>query len=306
MIGCVQDMIDSSVTQPVVSVVIPAYGLPDYLNEAVESVCRQTFLDYEIIVVDDGSPEGVVERYKLPQTAQLIVHDHHGGAGAATRNTGLRAARGKYVAFLDQDDIWLPETLERQVEALERNPDIAIAFCHYTVVDENLTPLPVQRPPRRGVRDPLKKLISGCFIRTPSTVLVRRDAVEECGRFDESIVGGSDWDFYLRLARRHKFIAVPESLVLYRTHPRQMHKDEVVMRRAKFMVLEKALDWSRDERWGIRKAVRRSYCRLCRQTAQAQLARGQSEEARKSVLQAIRAWPWTLRNYGLLLKVRLR
>ena len=225
-------MIDSSTTQPVVSVVIPAYGLPDYLNEAVESVCRQTFTDYEMIVVDDGSPEGVVERYGLP------------------------------------------DKLKRQVEALEQSPDAALAFCHYTVVDENLVPLPDQRPPRRSVRNPLKKLISGCFIRTPSTVMVRRDVIEECGLFDEGIVGASDRDLYLRIARRHGFVVVPMALVLYRMHPRQLHKNEKLMRTAKFKIMEKALVWAASEPKSVRNAVRRHYCRIPRQAAKSQMASG--------------------------------
>ena len=110
------------VKTPVVSVIIAAYQAPNYLKQAIESVQSQTFRDYEIIVVDDCSGEEYTSQYYLPEEATLICHKERYGAPAAPRNTGIRAARGKYVAFLDHDDVWLPDKLAVQVQALEDNP----------------------------------------------------------------------------------------------------------------------------------------------------------------------------------------
>lgn len=294
------EMANSSTTQPTVSVVIPAYGLPDYLNEAVESVCRQTFSDYEIIVVDDGSPEEVVDRYKLPPHVLFIRHEEHFGIGARTRNTGLREAKGAYIAFLDQDDIWLPNKLEVQIAAMEARPDCGLSFSHYVIVDEDLNPMPKQNKARRAIRNPLRKLARGCFIRTPSTVILRREVLDGCGLFDESIVGSSDWEYYIRVAARYPLLVIPEALALYRMHPKQQHWNEPVMRKAKLRSLDKMLQWARAERPALVRDIRRSYSRVLRQIAHKQLANCEIEQSIATLKEAIRMWPWNPRTWGLL------
>jgi glycosyltransferase involved in cell wall biosynthesis len=286
---------------PLVSVIIAAYGKPEYLNVAVQSVCKQTCGDYEIIVVDDCSGDDIVARYCLPERARLLCHEKRFGAAAATRNTGLRAANGEYVAFLDQDDVWLPEKLAIQVKALEQNPRAALTFCHYTAVDESLHPLPEQRRARKSVRDPLKKMIAGCFIRTPSTVLARLIAIRECGMFDESVIGTSDWDLYLRLARRYVFVAVPEPLVLYRMHPEQLHRKTAVIRSATLRVMDKTLEWVRSDRPELQRRVERFYGRILRKIGSSQL-RDQSDPALAldTLRKARRMRPWDVRIHGLI------
>jgi glycosyltransferase involved in cell wall biosynthesis len=288
---------------PRVSVIIPAYGLPDYLNEAVRSVCAQTYKDYEIIVVDDCSGADTVARYHLPENARLICHEKRFGAAAAGRNTGLRAASGDYAAFLDQDDFWLPEKLAIQVNALEQQRHAGLAFCHYHEVDKSLHPLPKQRTARKRVRDPLKKMITGCFIRTPSTVLARMSAVRECGMFDESVLGVSDWDFYLRLARRYPFVAIPKSLVLYRMHPEQLHKNAAVMRSGTLRVMDKTLEWARNERPALQRWVERFYGRILRKIGRSQLCdKHDTSLALATLRRARRMRPWDVRIHGLMVR----
>jgi len=291
---------------PRVSVIIAAYGLPDYLNEAVRSVCAQTYRDYEIIVIDDCSGDDIVKRYHLPEKARLICHEKRFGAAAASRNTGIGVARGDYVAFLDQDDLWLPEKLAIQVKALEQLPDAVLAFCHYTAVDKSLEPLPRQRRARKRVRHPLEQMIAGCFIRTPSTVLARTGAVRECGMFDESVVGTSDWDLYLRLARRYAFVAIPEPLVLYRMHAEQLHKNGAIMRSATLRVMDKTLEWVRGERPELRRRVERYYGRILRKTGSAQLRDEHNPALALATLRrARRMRPWDVRIHGLIARATL-
>ena len=297
----------SDKSRPLVSVVVTAYQQPDYLNQAVESVLAQTFADYELIVVDDCSGEDTVRQYRLPPQARLMCHSERRGAAAFTRNTGMKAARGKYVALMDQDDVWLPDKLQAQVESLESNPQAGLSFCHFTVVDESLRPLPNQRRPRRRVRDPLRKLIRGCFIRTPSMVLFRRDVLEEVGYSDESIVGSADRDLYMTVARKYPFVAVPQALVLYRMHPKQFHRRNSTMRVGKIKVMDKTLDWANRERPDLVSAVRRSYCRILRQIGRSEmLEEDNPEEAVRTLHRARKMWPWNVRTYGLLVRAICR
>lgn len=288
--------------EPLVSVVIAAYRNPDYVHQAVDSVLSQTFTDYEILVVDDASGEDTIAGYRLPEGVRLLRHDVRRRTAAA-RNAGIRASRGRYIALLDQDDLWLPDKLAKQVRLLESRPDMALVFCHCTPVDDALSPLASKRKVRRRVRHPLLKLVRGCFIATPSTVLFRRDVAESVGLFDESVIGASDWDFYLRVARSHEFGAIAESLVLYRMHPGQLHRDEHLMRAAKRRVYDKTLAWAEDGNPRLVRRVRQCYCRALRQIAAKQMLEERDTIASLETLgHAIRLWPWNIRSYGLLLR----
>jgi len=288
---------------PLVSVIVAAYGMPDYLNQAVRSVCEQTFRDYELIVVDDCSGEDVVSRYEFPGSATLIRHQTRFGAAAATRNTGIRAAAGRYAAFLDQDDVWLARKLAIQMEAMERAGGDALVFCHTSAVDPSLSPVAGQGRIRRRIRNPLRKLLGGCFIPTPSTVLAPLEAVRECGMFDETIRGASDWDFYLRMARRSPFVPVADRLVLYRMHPEQLHRKIPFMNTAKIAVMEKTLEWVRRERPELAYRARSRYARVLYKVACHQLeVDGDPASALDTLRSARSLWLWNGR--ALLLSAR--
>ncbi len=288
--------------KPTVSVIIAAYKAPEYLNQAIESVVAQTFNDYEIIVVDDGSGEEYTSQYRLPEDATLICHPHNVGAVAATRNTGIRVSRGKYLAFLDQDDIWLPEKLAIQVNALEDNPEAGIVYSHYKAVDERLNPIGGETKRRSSLRNPLKKLCRGCIIRTPSCVMIPRRVIDECGMFDESIAGASDWELYWRIACRYSFVVSPDQLTLYRMHPDQLHKRRPYIHAAKLLVMDKAYKWSQSERPDMLNCVRQNYSRVLRQLAFAKLE-DDPAGAVETMKRSIAMWPYNIRHYFYLVRI---
>ncbi|MHB9109254.1 MAG: glycosyltransferase family 2 protein [Armatimonadota bacterium] len=228
---------------PTVSVIIPSHRSADFTNQAVASVMRQTFTDYEIIVVDDGSGDDVVSRYRFPPSVRLIRRQQNSGGASAPRNAGIRAARGRYLAFLDSDDIWLPDKLAMQVAVLDTRPEVGVTFCHYQVVDEVLHPLARQLPPVDLTGDVVRQLLISCFIRTPSLTLVRRTALEAAGEFDETLTRGEDWGLWLRLAALTTFHADPACAVLYRRSPGQLTADWYLMRLGNIAVLENARAW---------------------------------------------------------------
>ena len=208
---------------PIVSVIIPTYNRDGFLQSAIESVLNQTFQDFEIIVVDDASNEdvhGILQRFH-DQRVKCIRHEKNKGEAGA-RNTGLIHSNGEYVAFLDDDDEWVPEKLGLQVRALEKcTQKVGGIYSGYIAVDyESSRILYTKIPTKRG--DIYQDLLIQNSIGTPSTVLVRRSCIETAGLFDENIFYGVDQDFYLRIAKHYHFEYIEEPLVQYNIHDNRL------------------------------------------------------------------------------------
>lgn len=211
--------------RPLVSVIIPAYNRASVVSRAIDSALAQTVEDIEVIVVDDGSTddtEAVVAGYD-DDRVRYLGHDHNRGRSAA-RNTGIDAARGEYVAFLDSDDRWLPHKLQRQLDRLPRcSSEWVGVYCEF------LTPAPsrfgeaidwlsrnvfANPAVREGGRELAREILTMNVLMGPgSTLLVRRNALEGL-RFDDGLVDHEDWDFVLQLLDRGKIAHVDEPLVV--------------------------------------------------------------------------------------------
>ncbi len=206
---------------PEVSVVIPTYNRKEMVQEAVESVLSQTYQDFELIVVDDGSEDGTGEvlREKFGERIIYLYQKNQGVSRA--RNRGIELSRGKYIAFLDSDDLWLKKKLERQVQFMQQNPEAMICYTDEIWI-------------RRGVRvNPKKKhakhsgwiypqCLPLCII-SPSSVLMRRELLEEVGGFDPEFPVCEDYDLWLRVALRYPIHLIPEKLIVKRGgHPDQL------------------------------------------------------------------------------------
>jgi len=206
---------------PRVSVIIPVYNRAELVAQAVASVLGQTFQDFELIVVDDGSTDGTWDKLLSYGRKLRALRQDHRGAPAA-RNFGLRHAAGEYLAFLDSDDLWLPDKLARQVEYLDQHPEVALVHCDGWVVKgqevpEHLNYLPTFYATRQPPHGPeaAARLMSAP-ISTPH-ILVRRQVVEKIGGFAEDLHLHEDADFYLRLLEARKQIGyVPEPLAIVR------------------------------------------------------------------------------------------
>src|SRR3989442_1887498 len=185
------------VEPPCVSVVIPVYNGERYLADAIQSVRDQTYQNFEVIVVDDGSTDGSAEVAQSFGEAIRYVHEANGGVCKA-RNTGMAVARGGYLAFLDQDDLWLPEKLVVQVAYLDSHPEVGAVYCQSQVLEngEVRSDLYYTEP----VKDDLVGVIRGpCLLMT--TTLFRREVLQKIGGFDEAFIGAGaeDMDLTLRL-----------------------------------------------------------------------------------------------------------
>jgi teichuronic acid biosynthesis glycosyltransferase TuaG len=208
------------VEQPLVSVLVTVYNQGKYVRETLESVVGQTCHDWEMIVTDDHSSDKSWEEIQKVEDQRIrrVLRPVNSGLANIPRNEMIRAAKGKYVAFLDGDDVWLPKKLERQVRFMEDNPDYPFSHVACMVVDADGKDLYVRnggRYPANG--DCFRALMAKCFICT-STVMVRRDFLEKVGLFSEERClrnNGDDTEFFLRCARKGK-IGMPSADVLAR------------------------------------------------------------------------------------------
>lgn len=223
---------------PKVSVVIPAYNAMTYLPETVESVWRQTFNDFEVLIIDDGSSDQIGEWASLitDPRLKLISQENQGLSGA--RNTGIAKAQGEYIAFLDADDVWEPTKLEKQVRCLEDNPAVGLAYSWTAYIDEKgKSTGRVMTADAEG--DVWRQIIERNIIDCPS-VVVRRCCFETVGVFDRNLRSIEDWDMWIRIASRYPFAVIKEPLVNYRHHASNMSKNWQVMEKSFRLVIEKA------------------------------------------------------------------
>jgi hypothetical protein len=185
------------------------------LKEAIESVLAQTYTDYEVIVVDDGSTDNTRDSVAGVSDRLIYVHQENHGVSSA-RNHGIRLARGKYIAFLDSDDLFLPTKLEKQVAYMEKNPGVVLSHTSYLRVNADGKHIePVRSGTFSGHVYP--KIIRRCPIATP-TVMVHREALGENMRFLETISIGEDVILWIQLARRSAILGIDEPLTKIRIH----------------------------------------------------------------------------------------
>jgi glycosyltransferase involved in cell wall biosynthesis len=204
---------------PKVSVIIPTCNRASFLKAAIESVLRQTFQDFEIIVVDDASQDRtreVIQSFTDPRI-RCIRHETNHGQGAS-RNAAIKEASGEYVALLDDDDEWLPQKLEKQVRLLDSSPaKVGMVYTGFCKVEgSNKGVIAQVIPEKRG--SVFEDMCFRNWIGTCSTVLLRRVCFENTGWFDETLPSGVDYDMWLRLSKQFDIDCIPEPLVLYTVH----------------------------------------------------------------------------------------
>ncbi|PPS44232.1 glycosyltransferase family 2 protein [Chroococcidiopsis sp. TS-821] len=214
-----------------VSVVIPVYAAEKYIADAVQSALGQSYQNFEIILVDDGSPDASIEICKQFTDPRIkIVRQNNRGASAA-RNNGIRHAQGEYIAFLDADDTWVPEKLEKHINHLETSPDVGVSFSYCTFVDEDGKSLGLYNATEYKVITP-GAILCRNPIANPSCLVTRRQVLEEIKfqqerngivedcYFDESLRQSEDAECWFRICVKTnwKFEAIPELLATYRLH----------------------------------------------------------------------------------------
>jgi glycosyltransferase involved in cell wall biosynthesis len=204
-----------------VSIIIPTYNRPDFLEKLLSSIVRQTFQDYEVIVVDDSSQniEGyrkVIEHFAGVMNIGYFRNDNNMGA-PFSRNRGIKAAKGKYIALVDDDDDWLPEKLEKQVTLFEKSPKrLGMVYTWADAVDIEGNIVYQYRSTIQG--NAVKEILADCFIPSP-TVMVKQEFFKKAGFFDDSFPSCQDWDMWTRiLSLGCECDVIKEVLAIYHKH----------------------------------------------------------------------------------------
>jgi glycosyltransferase involved in cell wall biosynthesis len=235
----------SGAAAPQVSVIIPTFNRAHLLPETLQSVLYQTFVDLEVLVVDDGSTDETEQIvHRLGDSRIIYIYQVHSGLPAVARNTGLRQARGKYIAFLDSDDLWLPEKLASQVEYMEAHPELGLTFTNAYVFRDS----PEQSAPGRLMLRPNMALSGQVFDRLYGqplilnlTVMLRASVIAEVGFFDEDprLKANEDYEYWLRVAHRYPIGFIPRPFGKYRQHAEGISRAAVATNQAKLFLIEK-------------------------------------------------------------------
>ena len=228
--------------KPLVSVIIPNYNYDSFLREAVDSVLSQTYERVEVVVVDDGSTDSsrdVIESYGGRIKG---VFQSNRGVSAA-RNHGVSVSSGQLVAFLDADDAWMPEKLERQVEALVASEGFDAVHVGVEEVDASGAHMTFALDGLSGeVANELLRLERSVILGGGSGILTTREAFDAVGGFDEQLSTSADWDFFYRIAKRGKVAFVEEPLLRYRRHGSNMHGNIGRMEREMLLAFRQAFE----------------------------------------------------------------
>lgn len=289
---------------PVVSVVIPTYKRVGYLERAIDCVISQTYQDWELIVVDDNDEgssyrqetETFMARYADNPRINYLKHKKNKGAPAA-KNTGIVSSRGRYIAFLDDDDEWLPTKLEEQVACFARASDnVAVVYTGLRVVNVERGDVEITLPTLRG--SILYHLLAQNPVGTPSSVMCKSDALGKVGLFDESLPLYEDRDLYIRLAERYEFDYVAKPLVIY-----NRHESERLTR--DFEKSAKAYDVLYEKYKPILEKDPKAHSLFLERQGKLSVKTGNRRRAEEEYAQALRATPYSMKLLTRLLLLRL-
>lgn len=223
---------------PTISVVIPAYNAERTILETIKTVQQQTFSDWEIIVINDGSIDKTTELLQGVVDERLKIFSYGNGGVSVARNRGIAHASGEFIALLDADDLWTPDKLELQLAALQQHPEAGVAYSWTYDMSETGELLKPITPSFQG--NIHANLLLCNFISNGSNPLIRKQAIESIGEFCPQFSSTADWDYWLRLAAGWAFVVVPQHQILYRRSSSSMSSKLNTMKQETLVVLEKA------------------------------------------------------------------
>jgi glycosyltransferase involved in cell wall biosynthesis len=223
---------------PVISVVIPAFNAQATIGDTINSVLRQSFSDFELIVIDASSTDATLAAVSQITDSRIKVFSYPQANVAVNRNRGFKHATGDFISFVDADDLWTPNKLEAQYKALVET-DAGVAYSWTNCIDESGKFLR-KCSHVNWTGDVYANFLLDDFIGSGSNVMIRRQAFKEVNGFDETLTNAQDTDLWLRLAALYNFIVVPEAQILYRIRANSMSSDILGLEKSNLTVIESA------------------------------------------------------------------
>lgn len=282
-------------SDPVVSVIIPAYNQAQYLRQAIDSALEQGDISLEVIVIDDGSQDETPEVLKEYEGKIRVLRKDNQGVARA-RNSGLEIAKGEFISFLDADDIWLPGHLAKAMKVFERETEVGLTYCDAKVIDEASRFKKLRCSPRTAS---LESLVLGNFI-TTSSVVLRKESLDKCGIFDPAFrYASEDWDLWMRIADKYQLRHTGETLVEYRRHSESaIQKLGFEIRDNSLLAVENSFKRNSELQPELRSKAESA---MHIESAVRCLTAMKSGLAREEIGKALRKYPWTPRAWLLLL-----
>ena len=262
---------------PTVSVIIHTYNNEKFIAETVESVMNQTYKDYAVIVVDDGSVDGTRDAL-IPYMQKIRYHYKENGGIASAKNAGISLSETEFVAFLDHDDLWAPDKLQLQMEHFNENPQIGLVYAKYTSFRDGKE---LRTKPEKGYSGWIfKELLSKSFIQT-STVVVKRECLDAVGPYDETFSLGDEYDMFLRIARKFQCGFVDKGLTRYRVHDTNASNNDFLFDNENLGVYKKIYNNFTDLDGVEKKILRKRIARYSMKVAEGLYSQGKLEESKE-------------------------
>lgn len=225
-----------------VSVIVPVYNRENLVSETIQSILAQTYEPIEIILINDGSTDSslsILRKFETRFPDQIRVINQANQGQTIARNNGIRVARGEYIAFLDSDDLWLPNKLERQIPLFEHG--VGLVYSGIEVIDEQGRVIRAEPADKRITGEIYPKLLVNNRM-TGGTVVVTAEALKNVGTFSTEFKAAENWDLWLRVCKVYEARVVPDPLIKYRVHSSNMSGDGQLMLNSKWQIIEKHCD----------------------------------------------------------------
>jgi glycosyltransferase involved in cell wall biosynthesis len=288
-----------------ISVIVPVYNSAITILETINSVLQQTFSDFELIVINDGSTDQTLELLSTVKDPRLKIFSYLNGGMSIALNRGITHAEGEFIAFLDHDDLWTANKLELQLAALQEHPEAGVAYSWNYFMDENgesffaATPIFFEG-------NVYAQLLVDNFIINGSNCMVRKQVVDSVGEFDPAVGGSADWDYWLRLAAHSSFVVVRQYQIFYRVSSWSMSANIENMEQSTLAVIEKAFQSAPLEMQSLKKqSLAGAYTYLAYKYSMVVVDSDGAKKATEKLWMAIRLYPPILRDKGRNLLIKL-
>jgi glycosyltransferase involved in cell wall biosynthesis len=210
---------------PLVSIIMPAYNAEKFISKSIESVLQQTYQNWELLVVNDGSKDNTSSIVKLFNYTRIKLIEQENGGVSKARNTGIANSTGEFIAFLDSDDLWLKDKLEIQVKYMRNNQNIVLSYGDYLSFIEDGKIIENKQLYPFKIKDLKQRLLVFNFIAT-LTVMVKSDVLKATGGFDTELFGPEDWDLWIKISQKGDIGYIKENLAMYREHEGGISKNK--------------------------------------------------------------------------------